>query len=83
VHKSRGAIEIIKEELGERPTKAIELIKILNYKKKQELEELDIKERIETILDIKKVLTKKVLMLQLDEESQVMDICVQSFFSKF
>jgi hypothetical protein len=34
-------------------------------------------------MEIKKVLTKKNLMLQLEEKSQVMDIGVQRFFSKF
>ena len=83
VQKARGAIEIIKEELGERPTEASELIRFLNSKNKQELEELEIEDRTDTILDIKKVLTKKGLMLHLEEKSQVMDICVQRFFSKF
>jgi hypothetical protein len=83
VQKARGEIEIIKEELGERPTEATELIRFLNSKNKQELEELEIEDRTETILEIKKVLTKKGLMLQLEEKSQVMDIGVQRFFSKF
>jgi hypothetical protein len=45
VQKARGAIEIIKEELGERPTEATELIIFLNSKNKQELEELEIEDR--------------------------------------
>jgi hypothetical protein len=63
VHKDGGAIEIIKEELGEIPTKATKLIIFLNSKNKQELEELEIEDRTETILEIKKVVTKKGLML--------------------
>ena len=35
-----------------------------------------------TILEIKKVLTKKGLMLQLEEKAQVMDIGVKIFFNK-
>ena len=54
IQKSRGAIEIIKEELGEKPTEATDLIRFLNSKKKQELEELEIEDRTETILEIKK-----------------------------
>ena len=38
VQKARGAIEIIKEELGERPIKASELIRFLKSKNKQQLE---------------------------------------------
>jgi hypothetical protein len=63
IQKSRGATEIIKEELGENPTEATKLIRFLNSKNKQELEELEIEDRTETILEIKKVLTKTNLML--------------------
>jgi hypothetical protein len=44
---------------------------------------MEIEDRNETILEIKKVLTKKGLMLQLEQKSQVMDIGVQRFFNKF
>jgi hypothetical protein len=43
---------------------------------------LEIEDRTETILEVKKALTKKVLMLQLEEKAQVMDIRVHRFFSK-
>ena len=69
--------------MGEKPTEATDLIGFLNSKNKQELEELEIEDRNETILEIKKVLTKKSLMLQLEEKCQVMDIGVQHFFNKF
>jgi hypothetical protein len=82
VHRSRQSIDNIREELGERPTKAIEIIRFLNSKTKDELEALEIEDRTETILEVKKVLTKKVLMLQLEEKAQAMDIGVQIFFSK-
>jgi hypothetical protein len=70
------------EELGERPTEANEIIGFLNSKTKEELEALKIEDRIETILEVKKVLTKRGLMLQLEERSQAMDIGVQRFFRK-
>jgi hypothetical protein len=54
----------------------------LNSKTKEELEALEIEDRTETILEVKKVLTKKGLMLQLEEKAQTMDIGVQRFFSK-
>ena len=69
IHKSRGVIEIIKDELGENPTEATYFIRFLNSKNKQELEELEIEDKNETILEIKNVLTKKGLMLQLEEKS--------------
>jgi hypothetical protein len=82
VHKAGQAIEKIREELEERPTEATDLIGFLKSKTKQELEALEIEDRARTILEVKKVLTKKGLMLQLEEKSQMMDIGVQRFFSK-
>jgi hypothetical protein len=46
------------------------------------LETLEIEYRTKTILEVKKVSTKKGLMLQMEDKSQVMDIGVQIFFSK-
>jgi DNA-directed RNA polymerase specialized sigma subunit len=82
VQRARQAIDKIREELGERPTEATEIIRFLNSKTKEELEALEIEDRTETILEVKKVLTKKGLMLQLEEKAQTMDIGVQRFFSK-
>jgi len=45
------------------PTKANEIIQFLNSKTKEEIEDLKIKDRIETILEVKRILTKKGLML--------------------
>jgi len=82
VQKARKENEKIREDLGEIPTEAIDLIRFLNSKNKQELEALEIEDKTETILEVKKVLTKNGLMLQLDEKAQVMDIGVQIFFRK-
>jgi ribosomal protein L29 len=54
----------------------------LNSKTKEEIEALEIEDRKKTILEVKKVLTKNRLMLQLEEKAQTMDIGVQRFFSK-
>jgi hypothetical protein len=43
---------------------------------------LKIEDRTETILEVKRVLTKRGLMIQLEEKVQAMDIGVQRFFSK-
>jgi len=43
---------------------------------------LEIEDRTKTILEVKKVLTKKGLMLQLEEKSKTMDVGVHRFFSK-
>jgi hypothetical protein len=82
VQRSKQAIEKIRVELGDRPTQANEIIKFLNSKTREELEELKIEDRTETILEVKRVLTKRGLMLQLEEKVQAMDQGVQRFFSK-
>ena len=46
------------------------------------MEELKVEDITKTILEVKIVLTKKGLMLQLEEKAQNMDIGVQRFFSK-
>jgi hypothetical protein len=82
VQRSQQAIEKIRAELGEMPTEATEIIKFLNSKTREELEELKIEDRTETILEVKRVLTKRGLMLQLEEKVQTMDAGIQRFFSK-
>jgi hypothetical protein len=82
VQRSKQAIEKIRGELGEMPAEATEIIKFLNSKTREELEDLKMEDRIETILEVKRVLNKRGLMLQLEEKVQTMDIGVQIFFSK-
>jgi hypothetical protein len=82
LERRKQAMEKIKTELGNMPTQANEIIRFLNSKTREELEELRIEDRTETILEVKRVLTKKGLMLQLEEKIQVMDQGVQRFFHK-
>jgi hypothetical protein len=81
VLKCRQAIDRIRRELGEMPSATNEIVKFLNSKTKEELEDLKVEDRIETILEIKRMLTKRGLMLQLEEKSHNMDIGVQIFFN--
>jgi hypothetical protein len=46
------------------------------------MENLKIEDRMETILEVKRVLTKRGLMLQLEEKAQIKDIGVHRFFSE-
>jgi hypothetical protein len=64
------------------PTQANEIIKFLNSKTREELEALKIEDRTETILEVKRVLTKRGLMLHLEEKVHAIDLGVQIFFSK-
>ena len=82
LERSKQAVEKIRTELGDMPVQANEIIRFLNSKTREELEELKIEDRTETILEVKRVLTKRGLMLQLEEKIQVMDQGVQRFFHK-
>jgi len=77
------AIKNVKEELGETPEKAMIFIQFLNSKNKYELQELDILDRIGTILEVKRVLAKINLMLNLEDECQTMQLVVDRFMTKF
>jgi len=54
IKEATEAIQKVKEELGNKPKEANEIIKFLNYKNKQELEEIGMSDRTETILDVKR-----------------------------
>jgi hypothetical protein len=64
------------------PIEANEIIRFLNSKIKEELENLKIEDKTETILEVKRVLTKRGLTFQLEEKAQIMEIGVQRFFNK-
>lgn len=62
------AIQKVREELGDKPEDENWLIHLLNSKNRYELYELGIEDRPEAILDIKKVLSKRNLMFNLEEK---------------
>ena len=49
--------------MGQKPCEAIVLIRILNTKTKEELEEYEVVDKTETILEVRRVLTKRNLKL--------------------
>lgn len=53
---------------------ATKIIKVLNSKTKDELEELGIEDRTETVLEVRKVLTKINVMLQLENKCQNLEM---------
>ena len=59
-------VQKAREELGHMPEEANELIQFLNTKKRYQLEELGIQDRTGTILEIKRVFTKRTLMQNLE-----------------
>jgi hypothetical protein len=48
------------------PIESTEIIRFLNLKTREELEDLKIEYKTKNILEVKRVLTKKGLMLQLE-----------------
>jgi len=54
----------------------------LNSKDSYELEELGINDRTTTILEVKKIITKKNLILQLEEKCNNVNVIVQRFSSR-
>src|ERR1700722_12065024 len=74
LERSKQAVEKIRTDLGDMPAQDNEIIRFLNSKTREELEELKIDDRTETILEVKRVLTKRGLMFQLEEKIQTMDL---------
>ena len=71
------------EELADKSAQALKLITFLNSKNVTELEELKIQDRTETILQIKKVLTKKTLMNNLKEKCDAMNFSITKFLAMY
>ena len=63
LERSKQAVEKIRTELGDMHAQVNDIIRFLNSKTREELEELKIEDRTETILEVKRVLTKRSLML--------------------
>lgn len=72
-----------REDLGDKPKEANQLITLLNGNNMYQLDELDIEDRIGTIIEIKKVLTKRNLMLNLEKKFQSMQANIDKFMTKF
>jgi len=70
LEKAKEAISATNTELGDMPETTNIIIKFLNARKKYELEDLGVAYRTNTILQVKKVLTKKSFDVQLKEKCQ-------------
>ena len=63
IEKSNQAISTINTELADMPTTVNKILKFLNSKSKYEFDDLGVDDKTETILEVKKVLTKKNLIV--------------------
>jgi len=77
------ATQKVKEELGQMLEEATKIIQFLNSKNKYELQELEIEDRTETILELRKVLSKRNLMQNLEDKCQNMQLAIDRFMAKF
>ena len=76
-------IDKTKNEIGNKPAQALQIITFLNGKNKEELEELKIPDRTEAILQVKKVMTKRNIMNNLEEKCETMNFSISKFKSKY
>ncbi len=65
------------------PEEVARIIHFVNSKNKYELQELEIPDRTITILEVRKVLTKRNLMLNLEDKCQNMQLAVDRLMAKF
>jgi len=77
------AIKKVREDLGDQPEDANRLIHFLNCKKRHELNELGIEDKTEAILEVKKVLSKINLMVNLEGKCHNMHVAIDRFMAKF
>jgi len=77
------AIQRVKAELGDMTEEAARIIHFLNSKNKYELQELEIPNKTGTILEVKRVLTKRTSMLNLEDKCQTMQLAINRFMVKF
>lgn len=77
------AIQKTKEEFGDKLEEENQSIDFLNSRNKYQLDELDIEDRTTTIIEIKKVLTKRNLMLNLEKRCQSIQVDIDRFMLKY
>ncbi len=82
MEKTKQTIATINSQLGEMPTTTNNIVKLFNSKNRYELDDLGVDDRTKTILEVKKVLTKKNLVLQLKKKCHTLDVAVNRFFTR-
>lgn len=76
-------VQKMKVDIEQRHEKAQKIMRMLNSKTRDELEELNIQDRIQIVMDVKRVLTKKNIMVQLDNKCKELELHVRRFNKKF
>lgn len=82
MEKAKQTITTINAQLGEMPAIINNVIKFLNSKNKNELDVLGVYDKIETILEVKKFLIKKNLVVQPTKKCHTLEVVVNRFFTR-
>lgn len=82
MEKAKQVISTINAKLGEMLATRNSIIKFLNSKNKYELDDLGVDDITETILEVKKVLIKKKLVVQLKKKCHTLEVLVNMFFTR-
>jgi len=80
LEKSQEPIETISNQLEDMREISTDIVMFLNSQDNYELQELGIDDRTSTILEVKRVITKKNLILQFEEKCNSANVIVQNFF---
>lgn len=79
IEKAIRAISTINTKLGDMPTTTKNIIKFIDSKRRYELDNLGVDGGTEKILEVKKILTKKNLIVQLVEKCHSLEVAVRFF----
>lgn len=82
VKEASEEIQRVRAKLGNMLEEASRIIQFLNSKNKYKLQELGIANRTGTILEVKKIITKRNLMTQLEDRFQTMELEIARFMVK-
>jgi len=83
VHKVKETIENTKVDLEHGPKEAQKIIKQLNSKTKEELEDFNILDRKTIVMELKRIMTKYNSMIHLENKCKYLELQVRRFNKKF
>lgn len=79
VQRVKPVVEKTKDAIKQKPGEAHKIIKMVNSKTRYELEEVQIQDKTCTIMEVKGILTKNNLMIQLENKCEELDLQVKIF----
>ena len=83
MQRVKTTIENTKVDLEHKPKGEQNIIKLLNSKTKDEIEEMKILDRTSAVMEVNRVLTKNNLVIQLERKCRKFELQVRRFNKKF